>query len=427
MRVDTSNPDYYKHVPLWKNVTVDEWSDWRWQLKNVITTVEGLEKVLTLTDDEREGMRRAVEVSKFQITPYYLSLIDQDNPECPIRLQSIPQGRELNKAAADIRDPLGEDADSPVPRLVHRYPDRVLFLASEVCSMYCRFCTRKRMVLDRTSSQLNKEHDNVLGYIRKHKEVRDVIISGGDALMLDPKQLEKIIASLRAIPHIEIIRVASRTPCVFPQRVTQEIVDILKKYQPIYFMTHFNHPFELTPAAREACKRIVDAGLPMMNQSVLLRKINSSPYVMKKLMHELLKARVKPYYIYQCDLAVGIEHFRTPVGNGLRIMEYLRGHTSGIALPTLVVDAPGGGGKIPIMPNYLLTQTEERIVVRNYRGMMSAYTAPTERNCDCSTEVDILKSMPDEPERGKAYFDLVEGKEFKLEPEIKPANFSPNG
>ena len=427
MKIDTSKPDYYKHVPLWKNVTVDEWNDWKWQLKNVVTTVKGLEKVLTLSDDEREGMRRAVKVSKFQITPYYLSLIDQDNSECPIRLQSIPQGRELNKAAADICDPLGEDADSPVPRLVHRYPDRVLFLASEVCSMYCRFCTRKRMVLDKTSSQLNKEHDKVLDYIRKHKEVRDVIISGGDALMLDPNQLENIVASLRAIPHIEIIRVASRTPCVFPQRVTQEIVDILKKYQPIYFMTHFNHPFELTPAAREACKRIVDAGLPMMNQSVLLRKINSSPYVMKKLTHELLKARVKPYYIYQCDLAVGIEHFRTPVGNGLRIMEFLRGHTSGIALPTLVVDAPGGGGKIPIMPNYLLTQTEERIVVRNYRGMMSAYTAPTERNCDCSTEVDIIKSMPDEPERGKAYLDLVEGKEFKLEPEIKPANFSPNG
>ncbi len=419
MRVDTSKPDYYKHIPLWKNVTVDEWNDWRWQLKNVITTVEGLEKVLKLSDDEREGMRRAVEVSKFQITPYYLSLIDQDNPDCPIRLQSIPQGRELNKAAADIRDPLGEDADSPVPRLVHRYPDRVLFLASEVCSVYCRFCTRKRMVLNKTSSQLSKEHDKVLSYIRKHKEVRDVIISGGDALMLDPKQLEKTVAGLRAIPHVEVIRVASRTPCVFPQRVTQEIVDILKKYQPVYFMTHFNHPYELTPAAREACSRIVDAGLPMMNQSVLLRKINSSPYVMKKLTHELLKARVKPYYIYQCDLAVGIEHFRTPIGNGLRIMEYLRGHTSGIALPTLVVDAPGGGGKIPIMPNYLLTQTEERIVVRNYRGMMSSYTAPTERNCDCSTEFEILGSMPDEPKRGKAYFDLVEGREFKLEPEIK--------
>jgi len=237
--------------------------------------------------------------------------------------------------------------------------------------------------------------------------------------MLDPKQLEKTVAGLRAIPHVEVIRVASRTPCVFPQRVTQEIVDILKKYQPVYFMTHFNHPYELTPAAREACSRIVDAGLPMMNQSVLLRKINSSPYVMKKLTHELLKARVKPYYIYQCDLAVGIEHFRTPIGNGLRIMEYLRGHTSGIALPTLVVDAPGGGGKIPIMPNYLLTQTEERIVVRNYRGMMSSYTAPTERNCDCSTEFEILGSMPDEPKRGKAYFDLVEGREFKLEPEIK--------
>lgn len=416
MRVDTSKPDYYKHVAKWKDVSVADWNDWKWQLKNQVTTVKGLMEIVPLSAEDKKGFEKAFKESRFAVTPYYLSLVDKDDPYCPIRLQCIPKINETYRAEADIYDPLGEDADSPVPRLVHRYPDRVLFLVSEICSMYCRFCTRRRMVLDKTGDQLKKEHAKGLEYIRTHKEVRDVILSGGDALMLDPAQLEYLLSELRKIKHIEIIRVASRTPCVFPQRVTKEFVDIIKKFQPIYFMTHFNHPYEFTPASREACARIVDAGIPMMNQSVLLRKINSSPAVMKKLTHELLKARVKPYYIYQCDLAEGIEHFRTPVGNGLKIMEYLRGHTSGLALPTLVVDAPGGGGKVPIMPNYLLTQTNERTVIRNYRGMMSAYTEPHDIDCTCSTEAEIAKSWPKESAKGGAYFELVEGIKFKLEP-----------
>lgn len=418
MKVDTSKPDYYKHVALWKNVSLEEWNDWRWQVKNAVTTAEELEKIIPLSEEEKSGIKKTLKESKFRAMPYYLSLIDKDDPDCPIRLQAIPSEKELTKSVADLLDPLAEDADSPVPRLVHRYPDRVLFLASEVCGMYCRFCTRKRMVLDCTKDQLKVEHDKVIKYIKDHREIRDVIISGGDALMLDFEQLEKILDSLRKIKHVEILRVASRVPCTFPQRVTDEVVNIIRKYQPVYFMTHFEHPYEFTPAAKEACRKIVDAGIPMMNQSVLLRKINSSPYIMKKLTHELLKARVKPYYIYQCDLAIGIEHFRTPVGNGLRIMEHLRGHTSGLASPTLVVDAPEGGGKVPIMPNYLLTQTEERVVIRNYRGMMSAYTSPKIRDCTCSTEADIVKEYPEESKKGRAYFDLVEGKRIKLEPEI---------
>lgn len=416
MKVDTSKPTYYQHVKIWKDVSPSDWNDWKWQLKNSVSTVQGLEKIIPLTIAEKTGIEKTLKESRFSVTPYYLSLIDKDNPECPIRMQCIPTEKEIHRSPNDIYDPLGEDADSPVPRIVHRYPDRVLFLVSEICSTYCRFCTRRRMVLDKSRSELKKEHEAGIEYIRRHKEVRDVILSGGDALMLDFGQLEALLSEIRKIPHVEIIRVASRTPCVFPQRVTQEAVDIIKKYQPVYFMTHFSHPFEVTSQAMEACRRIADAGLPIMNQTVLLRKINSSPYIMKKLCHKLLQARVKPYYIYQCDLAEGIEHFRTPVGKGLEIMEFMRGHTSGLALPTLVVDAPGGGGKIPIMPSYLLTQTSDRAVVRNYRGMMSSYSNPADKDCSCSTEEEIKKTLGEETPKGRAYFDLVDGRRFKLEP-----------
>lgn len=419
MRVDTSKPTYYKHVKLWKDVSPKDWYDPKWQIKNLVTKVEQLEKIIPLSSEEKEGIRKTLKESKFQASPYYLSLIDKENPECPIKMQAIPTELELYKAPSDIYDPLAEDTDSPVSRIVHRYPDRVLFLVSEICSMYCRFCTRRRMVLDRTSEQLEKEHNKAIDYIKEHNEVRDVILSGGDALMLDISQLERILKKIRAIPHVEIIRVASRTPCVFPMRITKEFVNMLKKFQPLFFMTHFNHPYEVTTVAKDALARIADAGIPIMNQTVLLRKINSSARIMKKLSHELLKARVRPYYIYQCDLAVGIEHFRTPVGNGFKIMEYLRGHTSGLALPTLVVDAPGGGGKIPIMPNYLLTQTHERVVLRNYRGMMSSYTNPKDTDCDCSTEKVIENELVPEDKKGMAYYELVEGNKFKLEPKWK--------
>lgn len=416
--IDTRDPTYYQRIPLWSKVPPEEWNDPAWQMRHAVTDAAGLAKVILLTDEEKDEIARAVRHSRFQVTPYYLSLIDESNPECPIRLQAVPTIAELQPGASDLEDPLAEDADSPVPRLVHRYPDRALFLVSELCSMYCRFCTRRRHVLDRSSTQLTGEHDQAIAYIAEHREVRDVILSGGDALMLSIDMLEGIVKKLRAIPHVEIIRVASRTPCVFPMQVTDAAVAMLRKYHPIYFMTHFNHPYEVTPQAAAACARIADAGMPIQNQSVLLRRVNSDPAVMKKLVHELLKIRVKPYYIYQCDLAEGIEHFRTPVSKGFEIMECLRGHTSGLALPTFVIDAPGGGGKIPVMPNYLLTLTDDRAVVRNYRGMMSSYANPRERDCRCSTAEAIVTDALPEDATDAAYLDLVEGKRVTLKPQV---------
>jgi len=416
--IDTHDPKYYQRIPIWKDVPPAKWNSREWQLQNVVTTADRLSQIIKLTAKQKSEVEKAARYSRFQLTPYYLSLIDENNPECPIRMQAIPTIAELEPCHADIFDPLAEDADSPVPRLVHRYPDRVLFLVSEICSMYCRFCTRRRHILDRTPRQLGAEHKKAMDYIAGHPEVRDVILSGGDALMLSVEMLERIIARLRSIPHVEVIRVASRMPCVFPMGVTEKYVKMLSKYQPIYFMTHFNHPYEVTQHAAKACDRIAEAGMSIHNQSVLLRKINSDPGIIRKLMHELLKIRVNPYYIYQCDLAEGVEHFRTPVTKGFEIMEYLRGHTSGIAIPTFVIDAPGGGGKIPIMPNYLLTLTNERAVVRNYRGLMSSYTNPRERDCKCSTAGEIEAMMMKEKPENIGYLDLVAGRRVTLKPEI---------
>lgn len=416
MTIDTSNPTYFKRFDVWKDVTPEEWTDWRWQLKHAVRTVEELEKIVPLTDEEKDGIAKAIKHSRFVALPYYLSLIDGDNPECPLKLSAIPQGAELERSMGDLVDPLAEDRDSPVPRIVHRYPDRVLFLVSEVCSMYCRFCTRRRLVLDRTADEFGAEHDAAIDYIAQHPEVRDVILSGGDTLMLPDDQLELLLKKLRAIPHVEVIRIASRAPCVFPMRVTESLCTMLAKYHPVYFMTHFNHPYECTSMAREACDRIARAGMPLLNQSVLLRRINSDPFIMKKLVHELLKMRVTPYYLYQCDLAEGIEHFRTSVSKGFEIMEYLRGHTSGIAIPTFVIDAPGGGGKIPVMPNYLLTLSDDCAVVRNYRGMMSAYVNPSDREATCSTVDEVRKTLTPERPENRPYLDLMEGKRVTLKP-----------
>lgn len=416
--IDTNDPKYYQRMPLWVNVDPKDWNDRAWQLKNLVTTSKQLAKVVTLTSDELVNVERAIEHSRFQVTPYYLSLIDDKDPFCPVRLQAIPDIMELYEGLGDILDPLGEDSDSPVPRLVHRYPDRVLFLVSDVCSMYCRFCTRRRHILDKSSHQLGSEHEEAIKYISDHKEVRDVILSGGDVLMLPVSMLECIIKKVRNIKHVETIRVASRFPCVLPMGVTDEYTEMFKKYHPIYFMTHFNHPYEVTQYAKAACAKIANAGLPIQNQSVLLRRVNSDARIMKKLMHELLKIRVKPYYIYQCDLAEGIEHFRTPVSMGFEIMEYMRGHTSGLAQPTFVIDAPGGGGKIPVMPNYILTLTNDRAVVRNYRGMMSSYTNPRERDCACSTSAEIALTLAPEAPKNSGYIELVEGKRVTLKPEI---------
>ena len=416
--IDTQDPKYYRRIKVWENVSLKEWNDPRWQLRNAVTDAQGLARVIKLTAKEKAEVEEAVKHSRFQATPYYLSLVDEKNPKCPIKMQVVPTLGELEPGLGDLTDPLAEDRDSPVPRLVHRYPDRVLFLVSEICSMYCRFCTRRRHILDRTYKQLAAEHDKAIEYIGAHPEVRDVILSGGDAMMLSVDMLEKIIKRLRTFKHVEVIRVASRLPCVLPMGVTEKKVRMLKKYQPIYFMTHFNHPYEVTPQAARACALIADAGIPILNQTVLLRGINSDPRIIKRLVHELLKVRVKPYYVYQCDLAAGIEHFRTPVTMGFEIVEYLCGHTSGLALPIFVIDAPGGGGKIPVMPSYVLTVTNERAVVRNYRGLMSSYTNPRERDLTCSTAEEVGGMLTPEAKKNSGYLELLEGKRIILKPQV---------
>lgn len=368
---------------LFPDVTDAEWNDWHWQVRNRIETLDQLKKYIRLTPEEEEGVAKTLSTLRMAITPYYLSLIDQENPYCPIRRQAIPTVAETHQSSADLLDPLHEDEDSPVPGLTHRYPDRVLFLVTDMCSMYCRHCTRRRFAGQKDCEVPDDRIEKCIEYVERTPEVRDVLLSGGDVLMLSDNKLEYIIKRLRAIPHVEIIRLGSRTPVVCPQRITPELVNMLRKYHPIWFNTHFNHPNEITPESSAACARLADAGIPLGNQSVLLRGVNDCTYVMKKLMHGLVKMRVRPYYIYQCDLSMGLEHFRTPVSKGIEIMENLRGHTSGYAVPTFVVDAPGGGGKTPVMPNYVISQSPTRVVLRNFEGVITTYTEPSDYKEEC--------------------------------------------
>lgn len=366
----------YREISLWKNVSEKEWQDWKWQVKNRITTLDELRQVITLTEDEEKGIANCLNSLRMAITPYYATLIDPQNPHCPIRKQAVPTAAELQFSKYDMADPLHEDSDSPVPGITHRYPDRVLFLITDQCSMYCRHCTRRRVSGTCDKTRTKAQIDAGIAYIRSNPVVRDVILSGGDAFLASDDMLEYILKQLRQIEHLEIIRFGTRVPVVMPQRITPELCQMLKKYHPIYVNTHFNHPAEVTPAAIEACARLADAGIPLGNQSVLLRDVNDCPQLMKRLMQLLLKIRVKPYYIYQCDMAQGIEHFRTPISSGIQIIEYMRGHTSGLAVPTYVVDAPGGGGKIPVMPQYMVSQNTGKVVLRNYEGVFATYTEP---------------------------------------------------
>lgn len=372
---------------LFPDATDEQWSDWKWQVRNRVETLEELENYVNLTETEKEGVRTALQTLRMAITPYYLSLIDFDDEHDPVRRQAIPLALEVHMSDADLNDPLSEDEDSPVPGLTHRYPDRVLLLVTDQCSMYCRHCTRRRFAGQTDASINNAQVDAAIEYIRNTPQVRDVLLSGGDALLLSDDKLESIISRLRAIPHVEIIRIGSRTPVVMPQRITDNLVNMLKKYHPIWLNTHFNHPNEITRESREACERMANAGIPLGNQSVLLRGINDCPHVMTDLVHGLVKIRVRPYYIYQCDLSMGLEHFRTTVSKGIEIIEALRGHTSGYAVPTFVVDAPGGGGKIPVMPQYLISESEKRVVLRNFEGVITTYTQPTNYESDCHCDV----------------------------------------
>lgn len=403
----------YRRKELFPNVPDEQWNDWKWQVKNRVETLEDLKKYISLTKEEEEGVRKTLQTLRMAITPYYLSLIDPNNPDCPIRKQAIPTGKETHQSAADLLDPLHEDEDSPVPGLTHRYPDRVLLLITDMCSMYCRHCTRRRFAGQKDGDTPSDNIQKAIDYIARTPQVRDVLLSGGDVLMVSDEKLESIIQRLRAIPHVEIIRIGSRTPVVCPQRITDNLVNMLKKYHPIWLNTHFNHPHEITPESAAACAKLADAGIPLGNQSVLLRGVNDCVNTMKKLVHELVKIRVRPYYIYQCDLSMGLEHFRTPVSKGIEIIEGLRGHTSGYAVPTFVVDAPGGGGKTPVMPNYVISQAPGKVVLRNFEGVITTYTEPldyTKNECNC----EYCKANASEHIEGVS--SLLEGKGMSIEP-----------
>ncbi|MHA1899952.1 MAG: lysine 2,3-aminomutase [Promethearchaeia archaeon] len=395
---------------LFPEISDEKWNDWHWQVKNRVENVDQLKKYLPLTREEEINIRETTKVFRMAITPYYLSLIDPNDPIDPIKRQAVPSIKETQMSEADQQDPLHEDTDSPVPGITHRYPDRVLFLVTHVCSMYCRHCTRRRFAGHVDKAPSKEQVDQAIEYIAKTPSVRDVLLSGGDPLLLSDKRLEYIISNLRKIPHVEIIRIGSRTPCVMPQRITPELCSMLKKYHPIWLNTHFNHSNEITEDSKKACAMLADAGIPLGNQSVLLRGINDCIPVMKKLVHELVKIRVRPYYLYQCDLSMGLSHFRTTIAQGIDIIEGLRGHTSGFCVPTFVVDAPGGGGKIPVMPNYVISQGNNRVVLRNYEGVITTYEEPEFYTPGCP-------NVSDEDPNLIGVAGLLNGQRISLEPE----------
>jgi lysine 2,3-aminomutase len=374
---------HYREVSLYKDVSEEEWQNWQWQVKNRITSLDELHRVINLTPEEEKGVNHCLGSLRMAITPYYAMLMDPDDPGCPVRMQAVPTVSELVNGESELDDPLYEDVDSPAPGLTHRYPDRVLLLITDQCSMYCRHCTRRRLAGSTDKPMPRADVDKAIEYIRNTPIVRDVLISGGDALLISDDYLEYILHSLREISHVEIIRIGTRTPVVLPQRVTSQLCSILKKYNPLFVNTHINHPKEVTPELEKAVGMLADAGIPLGNQSVLLRGVNDCPYLYKVLVQRLLMLRIRPYYLYQCDLSPGLEHFRTSVAKGIEIIEHLRGHTSGLAVPTFVVDAPGGGGKIPIGPQYMISMSDEKVILRNYEGVIAAYSEPREKSSPC--------------------------------------------
>lgn len=349
-------------------------NDWHWQLRNRITTLEQLQKVLELTIEEKRAIQHLSNKRfKMAITPYFASLISKTDPECPIRKQCVPSLEEFKTNINELADPCGEEADSIVPGLVHRYPDRVLLLLTDMCATYCRHCTRRRVVGSSEITISPTNFQSALNYLQENKKIRDVLISGGDPLLLSDDKLERYIKAVRSVRHIEIIRIGTRAPVTIPQRITGHLCKMLKKYHPLYISIHFNHAKEITAEVRTACSALSDAGIPLGSQTVLLKGINDRPAVIHQLMHELLKIRVRPYYIYQCDLAQGTEHFRASVSTGIKIIQSLRGHTSGYAIPTYVIDAPGGGGKIPLGPDYVISKSRKGVILKNYEGKVFVY------------------------------------------------------
>ncbi len=376
------------------------WQDWKWQIKHCVRDIDTFEELLDikLPKDRRKKLEETAQIFPISITPYYLSLINVKHLDTdPVFRQSFPSPDELDLCESEMSDPLHEDEDSPVPGITHRYPDRVLFLVSNMCAMYCRHCTRKRRVGDVDYIPDRKQISKGLDYIRNNPSVRDVLLSGGDPFLLSDEYLDWILSEISAIDHVEVIRIGTRTPVVLPYRITDSLVEIISKYQPVWVNTHFNHPREITNSSKMALAKLADAGIPLGNQSVLLAGVNDCPRIMKSLVHKLVMNRVRPYYLYQCDLSEGLSHFRTPVGKGIEILESLIGHTSGFCVPTYVIDAPGGGGKIPVMPNYLISWSTNKVVLRNYEGVITSYKEPDsyepvfcDRKCaKCSLQLDL--------------------------------------
>jgi lysine 2,3-aminomutase len=358
---------------FYPDATLRDWSNWHWQIRNSTRTIGDLSRFLRLSESEVKPDFPGSQSLPLRITPYYLSLLDPDNPEQPLRKSVVPVFDEFIVTPGEAGDPLSEEQNSPVPNVVHRYPDRVLFLVTGFCSTYCRYCTRTRMVAKDKCHTGIKSWEPALQYIAQHREIRDVLLSGGDPLTMPDLHIEYLLSRLRSIPHVEIIRIGTKVPLVLPQRITRPLVNMIRKYHPVYLSIHFTHPEEITPEVREACEKLANAGIPLGSQTVLLRGVNDDVTVIKKLMHELLKIRVRPYYLYQCDPVTGSGHFRTTIENGLEIIRGLRGHTSGYAVPTYVVDAPGGGGKIPLLPQYYLGHEEGYALLRNFEGRIFRY------------------------------------------------------
>jgi lysine 2,3-aminomutase len=400
---------------LWASVPDEQWNDWRWQLSHRLNTLEELGQVIRLTPEEIEGLS-AEHKFRVDITPYFASLIDPDDPLCPVRQQVVPQGRELAAFTSMMEDSLAEDAHSPVPGLVHRYPDRVLMLVTTQCASYCRYCTRSRIVGDPTANFSQKDFDAQIAYIERTPQVRDVLLSGGDPLTLKSDLLDRLLGRIRAIPHVEIIRIGSRVPVFLPQRINDEFAAMVRKHHPLWINIHVNHPREITPELAGACDRMADAGIPLGNQSVLLAGINDSVHIQRQLVHELVQMRVRPYYLYQCDLVEGAGHFRTTVSKGIEIMEGLRGHTSGYAVPQYVVDAPGGGGKIPVNPNYILAQAPGHVVLRNFEGYITTYAEPADYDPAAIRHMEALATRRPEPGQ-EGLSELLAGHQLSIKPE----------
>ncbi len=404
-----------KRAPLYQDVPDEKWNDWRWQLSNRLNSVKEFEQVLRLTDSERKAL--SVDgLFRVDITPYFVSLIDPDDPNDPIRRQVVPTAAEIQPFTGMMEDSLAEDRHSPVPGLVHRYPDRVLMLVTTQCASYCRYCTRSRIVGDPSATFSRAEFELQIEYLKQTPQVRDVLLSGGDPLTLAPKLLEELLQRLREIPHIEIIRIGSRVPVFLPMRVTAELCDVLQKYHPLWMNIHVNHPNEITAELAEACDRLTRAGIPLGNQSVLLAGVNDCVHIQRQLVQDLARIRVRPYYLYQCDLVEGAGHFRTPVAKGIEIIEGLRGHTSGYSVPTFVVDAPGGGGKIPLGPNYLLSMSDHKVALRNYEGFITTYEEPIDYQPHDPKTCPYCQSKHLEPGQSGVN-GLLEGEQMFIKPE----------